>query len=218
MPTNAGKLSGLNASGVRAFPLLSAGSVGVIVGAFGGHPRGIRTQEWPRCAVCGAAMCHMGQIDSGPWIDLGGYKRLTLFICHATGGRCEDWESRSGANRAVLQKERDENLSDGPNTVRVYRRVPLTLGEPVDEVESVSGAQMAGSASTVGEVLRVDKLGGRPFWLGADATLHSEHGPMRLALQMTTSIVAFDITAGGMAYVFVDPHDPGVARMLWQST
>jgi len=41
---------------------------------------------------------------------------------------------------------------------------------------------------------------------------------MRLALQLTTDLVTFDITAGGMAYVFVDPHDDSedAARMLWQ--
>lgn len=162
-------------------------------------------------------MCHMGQIDAGPWIDLGGYERLTLFICHATGGRCEDWEPESGANRAFLQKKRDENLYDGPHTVRVYRRVPLTVAAPVDEVEWVRGAQAAGRAKEAVDQLKVDKCGGAPVWLGADATPQTELGPMRLAVQLTTAIVAFDITAHGMAYVFIDPHEPGVARMLWQA-
>ena len=183
-------------------PLRVAESGEPTVGFYGGHPRGIRTHEWPRCAVCGAAMCHMGQFDSGPWLDLGGYERMTLFICHATGGRCEDWEPEKGANRVVLQRRRDDNLYDGPHTVRVYRRIPLTTGAAVTESEAPPAD---------------DKLGGAPAWLSHDATPRAESGFMRLLLQMTTAIVSFDITSTGMAYVFLDPRRPGVARMLWQT-
>src|SRR5690606_14604312 len=92
-----------------------------IVGAYGGPPRGIRAPQWPRCAVCGQPMCHMAQIDAGPWVDLRGWARMSVFICHATGGRCEDWDPWKGSNKVLLQRVRDDNLYDGPPTVRVYR-------------------------------------------------------------------------------------------------
>ena len=70
------------------------------------------------------------------------------------------------------------------------------------------------------ESLRHDKLGGGAVWLQGEDTPQSVvgDGPMRLLMQMTTELVTFDITSGGMAYVFIDPHDTteeGV-RMLWQ--
>ena len=71
----------------HSFPLRAAKAGETVVGAYGGHPRGIRNGEWPRCAVCGSPMCHMAQFDAGPWLNLQGYERMTLFICHATGGR-----------------------------------------------------------------------------------------------------------------------------------
>ena len=68
--------------------------------------------------------------------------------------------------------------------------------------------------------LRHDKLGGGAVWLHGDDTPKSPNGdkPMRLALQMTTNLVTFDITSGGMAYVFIDPYDASefAGRMLWQ--
>jgi hypothetical protein len=183
-------------------PLRIAAAGEPAVGFYGGHPRGIRTHEWPRCAICGSPLCHMGQFDSGPWLDLGGYERITLFICHATGGRCEDWDPEKGANRVLLQRRRDENLYDGPPTVRVYRRLALATGAPTEEREVPFEA---------------DKLGGAPRWLSQDATPRSDAGPMRLVLQISTTLVSFDITASGVAYVFVDPNRAGVGRMLWQT-
>ncbi len=192
-----------------------------VVGSFGGHPRGVRAHVWPRCAVCGAPMCHMAQFDAGPWLDLGPWARLTVFICHATGGRCEDWDPWKGANKVLLQRLRDDNLYDGPPTVRVYRRVRLGAGSPVDErdwVRTMGEQGVVGRAAS--ERLRFDKLGGAPAWLHSDDTPRSKvnASPMRLILQMTTQIVAFDITRGGVAWVFIDPADPGedAGRLVWQ--
>jgi len=192
-----------------------------LIGAYGGHPRGIRSQNWPRCAVCGAAMCHMAQIDSGPWLDLGGWARMSVFICHATGGRCEDWDPWKGANRVLLHRTRDESLYDGPPTVRVYRRVKLAAEDPIDDAAVLAASQRSGSSSDPALTrLRDDKLNGVPMWLTGDDTPRSkiDKGKMRHALQMTTTIVAFDITRGGMAWVFFDPHDSTehAARLLWQ--
>lgn len=193
----------------------------VVVGAYGGHPRGIRSHQWPRCQVCGAAMCHMAQIDAGQWLDLQGFARMSVFICHATGGRCEDWDPWKGANKVILQNVRDDNLYDGPHTVRVYRRVQLTIDPAIDEARLWRDVKERGApARRVLESLRHDKLGGGPIWLTGEDTPQSRsgRGPMRLALQMTTDVVTFDITREGMAYVFVDPHDPGedAGRLLWQ--
>lgn len=205
----------------HSYRLRRARSGEVVVGSYGGHPRGIRAHEWPRCAVCGAPMCHMGQLDAGPWLDLGGFARMTLFICHATGGRCEDWDPWKGANRVVLQRTRDETLYDGPPTVRVYRRVKLAIDEPTDELALMievknEGLPMKSALAS----LRHDKLGGGAVWLHGDATPQSlaGDGPMRLILQVTTDLVKFDITPGGMAYVFIDPHDDSenAGRLLWQ--
>ncbi len=193
----------------------------VIVGFYGGHPRGIRSHQWPRCRVCGAPMCHLGQIDSGPWLNLAGFARMSLFICHATGGRCEDWDPWKGANRVVLHRVRDDNLFDGPPTVRVYRRVQLTVDDPTDEravIESLSG----GARREALERLRIDKLGGGAVWWHRDDTPDSPTGKgrMRLVMQITSRIVTFDITRTGVAYVFLDPYTSGEegGYMLWQAS
>lgn len=192
-----------------------------VIGSFGGHPRGIRSHLWPRCSVCGSPMCHMAQIDAGPWIDLGTWARMTVFICHATGGRCEDWDPWKGSNRVVLQRTSDDNLYDGPPTVRVYRRVRLVAGPPVREAEQLRSLGASGLGQrAAAERLRYDKLGGIPAWLHHDDTPRSRvnQAPMRLLLQLTTQVVAFDITRGGVAWVFLDPNDPSeeAARLLWQ--
>lgn len=192
-----------------------------MIGAYGGHPRGIRAPSWPRCALCGQPMCHMAQIDAGPWIDLRGWARVSLFICHATGGRCEDWDPWQGSNKVLLQRVQDDNLYDGPPTVRVYRRVKLTVEPPLEERALMDRVQ----AREVGlddalQQLKHDKIGGGAVWLHGDDTPRSPSGkgPMRLLMQLTTDIVAFDITRGGMAYVFLDPHDDSdnAGRLLWQ--
>ena len=192
-----------------------------VVGAYGGHPRGIRSHQWPRCEVCGAAMCHMAQLDAGPWLELEGFARMSVFICHATGGRCEDWDPWKGANKVLLQRVRDDNLYDGPPTVRVYRRVRLAVEPPVDETALLREVREQNlPMRRVLDSLRHDKLGGGPIWLTGDDTPQSPtgKGPMNLAVQMTTELVAFDITRGGMAYVFFDPHEASdeAARLLWQ--
>lgn len=192
-----------------------------VVGAYGGHPRGIRSHEWPRCEVCSAPMCHMAQLDAGAWLDLQGFERMSLFICHATGGRCEDWDPWKGANKVILQRVRDDNLYDGPPTVRVYRRVRLTVDPPIDEAALMRDVKERGlPMSRVLDALRHDKLGGGAVWLMGDDTPQSPSGkgPMRLALQMTTDIVTFDITRGGMAYAFIDPLDAtdAAGRLVWQ--
>jgi hypothetical protein len=76
------------------------------------------------------------------------------------------------------------------------------------------------SMETALEQLKHDKIGGGAVWLHGDDTPKSPtgRGPMRLLVQVTTDIVTFDITKGGMAYVFLDPHDDAetAGRMLWQ--
>ena len=196
------------------------GSDTPIVGAYGGHPRGIRAHQWPRCAVCNAPMCHMAQIDAGAWLDLGPWARMTLFICHATGGRCEDWDAWKGANRVILQRVRDDSLYDGPPTVRVYRRVRLTVDAPSDEQAIMQRVRTgAVELQSALDELRHDKLGGGAVWLhGDDTPQRSDGESMRMAVQLTTQLVTFDITRGGMAYVFFDDSDPSenAAHMLWQ--
>lgn len=191
-----------------------------LVGWFGGHPRGVRTSHWPRCAVCGNPMCHMAQINAGPWADLRGAARMSVFICHATGGRCEDWDPWKGANRVVLHPELDDSLYDGPPTVRVYRRLMLSVEDGLDEYALMKRTKTEGLSMTDALAqIRHDKLGGGAVWLHGDQTPQSPtgQGPMQLALQLTTSLVSFDITPGGMAYVFVDPHsEEGVGCMVWQ--
>ena len=191
------------------------------VGAFGGHPRGIRAHQWPRCAVCNAPMCHMAQIDAGPWIDLRGFARMSVFICHATGGRCEDWDPWKGSNRVILHRVRDDNMYDGPPTVRVYRRARLTVDEAIDERALMLEVKEKGVPMKAAlESLKHDKLGGGAVWLHGDDTPQSltARGPMRIVMQITTDLVTFDITRGGMAYVFIDPYDDSEdsGRLLWQ--
>lgn len=165
----------------------------------------------------------MAQLDAGPWLDLGNFKRVSLFICHATGGRCEDWDAEGGANRAVLQSTIDNNMHDGPPTVRVYRRRRLAIREPTDELalmRRVQGGELDMRQAL--KLLRHDKIGGGAVWLTGDATPvnATTQRPMRLALQFTTDLVHFDITDRGVGYVFVDRSDPSPdhARFLWQGT
>lgn len=198
------------------------GSDAATLGAYGGHPRGIRATQWPRCAVCGSPMCHMMQLDASEQLDLGGYERMTVFICHATGGRCEDWDPYKGANKVLLQRAKDDELYDGPPTVRVYRRMKLMSGGNTDELALMR--EVKAGQLTMPEALtqlRHDKIGGGAVWLqGEDAPASaSGQGSMRLVVQFTTDMVSFDITPGGMGYVFLDPHDPSpeAGRFLWQS-
>lgn len=192
-----------------------------IVGAYGGHPRGVRAAEWPRCEVCGAPMCHMGQFDASQHLELNGYRRMSLFICHATGGRCEDWKPWKGANKVLLHEHHDDHLYDGPPTVRVYRRVELVGDPPYDESEVWRAAGGFGLMQPdVTRAITYDKIGGGPVWIqGQDVPVHPDTGnKMQLLLQLTTEIVLFDITMGGMAYVFVDPTVKGDNAMClsWQ--
>ena len=200
-------------------PLKQAKAGEPVVGWYGGHPRGIRSHQWPRCKVCGNPMCHMGQFDAGAALDLQGFARMSMFICHATGGRCEDWDCTKGSNAVLLQRVRDNQLYDGPPTVRVYRRMQLTTQAAVDEATLTKGL----SQSQLGEALqtiKVDKLGGGAVWLtGNNPPLSASGSPMRMVAQLTTSLVHFDITPKGMAYVFLDPDDKTEAagRLMWQS-
>lgn len=215
-------MSETKSSGWLSYQLQKATEGSTLVGAYGGHPRGIRSHNWPRCRVCGAPMCHMAQIDAGPWIDLQGFARMSVFICHATGGRCEDWDPWKGANRILLHRVRDDNMYDGPPTVRVYRRVMLSIKPRLDEAAMLRAIKEQGGSAraAVQAHLKYDKLGGVCAWLHGDDTPQSPsgQGSMRMVLQMTTDIVMFDITRGGMAYVFIDPWDPteDAGRMLWQ--
>ncbi len=163
----------------------------------------------------------MAQVNAGPWLDLGGRARMSLFICHATGGRCEDWDPQKGANRVLLHASLDDELYDGPPTVRVYRRVELTVREPTDELALMVQVKEHGVPLREAlKGLKHDKLGGGAVWLAGDATPRNRAGaPMRLLLQLTTELVPFDITSRGMAWVFLDPEDPGpeAARLMWQS-
>ena len=165
-------------------------------------------------------MCHMGQLNAGEWLDLGPYRRMSLFICHATGGRCEDWDPWKGANRVVLQTTIDDGLYDGPPTVRVYKRVKLTLSQGLDEAQFLATARKQKmSARDVRSALRHDKLGGMPVWLQGDATPRGVDGrKMRLLMQFTTEVVKFDITPRGVGYVYFDPSEPEehAARLIWQ--
>lgn len=146
---------------------------------------------------------------------------MSLFICHATGGRCEDWDPNKGANRVVLHDQLDDELYDGPPTVRVYRRCELTVGEPTDELAWMLEVKEKGTPMRQAlRALRHDKLGGGAVWLAGDATPRARSGaPMRLVAQLTTELVPFDITSRGMAWVFLDPEEPGpnAACLLWQS-
>jgi len=205
----------------HSYRLVKAGKGDLPVGSYGGHPRGIRAQEWPRCRVCGNPMCHMAQLDAGHWLDLGSNKRMSMFICHATGGRCEDWDPWKGANRVMLHSAIDNNLYDGPPTVRVYRRTALTVTRPKDELALMTQVRDQGlELAQALQALRHDKLGGGAVWLHGDATPQtSQSQPMRLVCQLTTDIVKFDITPSGMAYVFYDDESPeGDARLLWQGS
>jgi hypothetical protein len=166
-------------------------------------------------------MCHMGQLDAGPYIDLGRFARMTIFICHATGGRCEDWDPWKGANRVVLQADADDNLYDGPPTVRVYKRRAIGLGQAVDERTLMDQVQR--KERTLEDALReikLDKIGGGAVWIHGDANPRNRwNRPMRLIAQLTTHIVRFDITPTGMAYIFLDDEsEEGEARLLWQGS
>lgn len=192
-----------------------------VIGWFGGHPRGVGEEDWPSCRVCGAAMCHMGQINAGPHLDLAGYDRVSLFICHATGGRCKDWDPNLGANMALLQRNCSDQLFDGPPTVRVYHRVKLTIEKGVDEAAII---ESAGPGSVGERVIKThldhEKIGGLPIWHKKELTPMSTDGsePMRMLMQFSTGIVQFDITESGVGYLFIDDSPGAVAvKLLWVS-
>jgi len=163
----------------------------------------------------------MFQITAGPLVDLGPFQRATAFICHATGGRCEDWDPWKGANAVLLQTQLDDELYDGPHTVRVYRKQMLGVAGTTDEAGLAEGVRSGAlPVAQAVEAIRHDKLGGRPVWITGDATPQSRvgTGPMRLVAQVTTQITGFDITPKGIAYLFIDPHDTSSSAgvLLWQ--
>ena len=167
-------------------------------------------------------MCHVGQFNAGAGLQLGSYRRISLFMCHATGGACEDWDPTKGSNQVLLHTEIDDRLYDGPPTARIYRRVILGAAERVDEKSTVrSVAAAGGDEAAIGAALRYDKFGGYPAWRGRDQTPYvAENGePMRLLLQLTPGLVGLDITENGVLWVFIDSAEgsPAGARMLWQT-
>lgn len=201
---------------MQSWRLFKRGANEQVVGWYGGHPRGIRAQDWPRCGVCGAPMCHMAQMDAGPWLDLGEYQRLSVFICHATGGHCEDWDPFKGSNTVLLQGEKNNTLFDGPPTVRVYRRVMLTARDLAIEPDFNS---LVEEEDTRRESFRYDKIGGQPVWITHSLGPVDRDGEtLPLLMQITTHLVKFDITSSGMAYVFFDARSGRDSRayLLWQ--
>lgn len=212
-----------DAKSVFAVPLVRhEGDASSSLGWLGGHPRGITRDAWPECAVCSHPMCHLGQFNAVDGLDLGPYRRMSLFICHATGGSCEDWEPRKGSNRVLLHETLDDNLYDGPPTVRIYRRALLGAAGAADEKSIVrSVAASGGGEAAISAALRYDKLGGYPAWYGRDQTphVHRDAEPMRMVLQLTPGLVGLDITPTGVLWVFIDASEgaPGGARMLWQT-
>jgi hypothetical protein len=207
--------------GFSSYRLRRAAPNDPVVGAYGGHPRGVKHGDWPKCTVCKAPMCHVVQLDAGAWLDLGFYKRLTVFICHATGGRCRDWEPFSGANRVLLHGLIDDDLYDGPATVRVYPRRPLAIGPAFDEQALLAHSTEDPESYERFKPIRYDKVGGAPAWLYEEDVpkLSGQPEETRMVLQMTRAIVPFDITDGGVAYVFFNPSGEvsQAAALLWQS-
>ena len=164
----------------------------------------------------------MMQVDAGPYVNLGNYERMSVFICHATGGRCEDWDPYNGSNKVLLHAQKDDSLYDGPPTVRVYRRTILGVKDPVDELDLMRRVKAGEFTMTEALTsLKHDKVGGGAVWLQGEDTPKSRagEGNMDLILQLTTKLVSFDITPGGMGYIFLDPNDssPDAAYFLWQS-
>ena len=144
-----------------------------------------------------------------------------MFICHATGGRCKDWEPFTGANRVLLNGLLDDDLYDGPATVRVYPRRPLTIGPALDEQLLLSHSKDDPDSCDRLLPIRYDKIGGGPAWLyeGEVPKLTGDPAETRMILQMTRAIVPFDITDGGIACVFFNPSGEAseAAALLWQS-
>ncbi len=193
-----------------------------IVGAYGGHPRGIEESRWPRCGVCGQPMCHLAQLEAGAWLQLGHFARMSVFSCQATGQRCTQSIETSLVHAVLLHSESSDELLDGPATARVFPRVLLAVAEAIDERELWHDAQQRGhSANDMLRKLRADKLGGGAVWLQRDQAPVSPTGlgNMRLVLQMTTHLSAFGWPGKGLGYVFVDPHQPEAERgvFLWQA-
>jgi hypothetical protein len=199
-----------------SYPLQAVTSNDPVAGWLGGHPRGILGVEWPHCAICGAAMCHLGQFNHSEHFSLGIYRRASLFICHATGGNCEDWRHDNGANALILSRFVDHELDDGPETVKVYHRIELTTSAPVDEsVLRVEGGLKGVRATALRAHIDGSKLGGFPIWRTPRAAPEGKNGPMRFLGQLGTEILPFDITAGGMLFLFMD-DDEGLGAVLWQ--
>jgi hypothetical protein len=192
------------------------------VGAYGGHPRGIEEERWPRCGVCGVPMTHLAQMDTGPWLSLDGVVRLTVFCCQATGGRCAQTSQSDASHVVLLDRKKTDEMLDGPSAGCVFPRVSLAVAESIDERELWENVQQHGhSANDMLRKLRVDKFGGGAVWPRSDQTPVSPtgNGKMRLVLQMTTRLSAFGWPGKGLGYVFIDPHQPDDERgvFLWQA-
>ena len=108
---------------------------------------------WPTCAACKGAMQFIAQLlpDDVPGLE----KALLIFMCQNDPGMCDDWNPRSGANKAYLFE------ADGLRLAEVPAQGETMLG-------AVSGMRLADDAGEEDYVL--GKIGGKPDWIQADET------------------------------------------------
>ena len=121
-----------------------------VAGWFGGHPRGIPNEVWPRCRVCGNPMCHMAQIDAGPELVLR--SALRSFVGEAL--------LAIGDERAVatLAQARREGESRGelwwmPETIRLQSEAARRFGDPAEADALLADAEALATRLGAGAVL-----------------------------------------------------------------
>ncbi|MFH8629064.1 DUF1963 domain-containing protein [Streptomyces lydicus] len=195
----------------------------------GGVPLAGVGTEWPCCSSCEGPMQFLAQVVLD---DLGEEEReskgkggvLALFACQNDPGMCDDWEPRSGGNRALLFPldglgpiPLPEGDDEAPLVLGDVRAVVLER-ESEDDYDLARAAWAARSERPKSSVL--GQLGGRPAWIQADETpscpscartmpfiVQLEEGP-----DHSTSM---NFGGAGSAYAFAcEPC--GRALFLWQ--
>jgi len=188
---------------------------------FGGHPVAPEGFVWPTCATCAAPMQFLGQLR------LDERRLLSLFMCQADPGQCEEWDADEGGNAAFVFEIADGlapvTPPDGETTLRghwggrVERRAvdEAALGE-FETAYDVARSAWAAEHGRRRDVLGA--LGGEPAWIQGDETPACDDcdEEMTFAAQLEegpdyATAMSF---GGGCAYAFV--CGCGAAKMCWQ--
>jgi hypothetical protein len=144
---------------------------------------------------------------------------LMLFQCQNQPGMCDEWDSESGGNAAILVSAhgrlplpvpRGSTLLPGKSAIRF---VPYDDSRHSDSPDDAYCAAVDAPGSKV-----LGKLGGVPFWIQGDETPHCACGEKMRFIAQIESRGGGGINFGdaGVGYAFACTGCAASAKFLWQ--